>query len=44
MELIIKQELAQKIANYLQSRPYVEVAQLLAEMQEMEKVKEEEKC
>jgi len=36
MNFIIKQELAQAILNYLQTKPYAEVSGLIAELVKME--------
>lgn len=40
MNLIISKELAQAIANYLQERPFKEVALLLQEMAKLKPVEE----
>ena len=37
----LKEELANKLLNYLASKPYVEVLQLINELQKVEKI---EKC
>lgn len=38
MKLEISQELAQKIINYLASKPFAEVFQLIGEMQQLKPV------
>jgi hypothetical protein len=37
MEYIIKEELANKVLNYLATKPYVEVAQIISELSKLEK-------
>jgi hypothetical protein len=39
----ISEETAQKIANYLAQKPYVEVYQLLTDLQKIQEIKEEVK-
>ncbi len=42
MNLIITQELAQKILNYLTEKPFKEVFQLVNELSQLKKVEEKE--
>ena len=41
MNLIITQELLQKVLNYLARQPYIEVVQLISELSQLKKVEQE---
>lgn len=41
MNLIITQELLQKVLNYLARQPYIEVVQLISELSQLKKVEQD---
>jgi len=41
MNLIITQELLQKILNYLARQPYIEVVQLISELSQLKKIEQD---
>ncbi len=43
MKFEIKKETLEKLLNYLAYKPFIEVQQLIAELQQAKEVKEEEK-